>query len=93
MVKVKGSKSKYGPFTVRYVVISDQTGLDSAPVHGVEHLNGDKYRQSHGHGVRVVEDLAVDSLEVVSATQAGQMMGLYTIHIYYQQQVIKFDIT
>lgn len=46
------------------------------PVHGVQHLNGDKHRQSHGHGVRVVEDLAVQALELLATTNAGQVVSL-----------------
>lgn len=45
-----------------------------APVHGIQHLDGDQHGESHGHRMGIVEDLAVQSLELVSAAQARQVM-------------------
>jgi hypothetical protein len=47
-----------------------------SPVHGIEHLNGDQHRQSHGHGMRVSENMAVNSLEFLSFTNASKMVSL-----------------
>lgn len=49
---------------------------EQIPVHGVQHLNGDKHRQSHGHGMRIAEDLAVQALELLTTADASQMVSL-----------------
>lgn len=45
-------------------------------VHGVQHLNCDQHRQSHGHWVRIMENAAVNSLEVFAIGCALQVVGL-----------------
>lgn len=54
-------------------MVSDERGI--IPVHGVQHFNGDQDGQSHCHGMGIAEDLAVDALEVITASQTGQVMG------------------
>ena len=46
--------------------------------HGVEcigHLDGDEDRQGHGHGLRGLEDLAGDSLELLGGSVALHVVG------------------
>lgn len=50
------------------------SGLE-LPVHCVQHFDCDQNGQGHCHWVRVVEDLAVKSAELVAAADAGQVMG------------------
>lgn len=50
--------------------------IELLPVHGVKHLNGDQHGQSHGHWVRIVEDLAVNSLEFGGVGYARQVVSL-----------------
>jgi len=54
---------------------SNQRLIFRQAVHGVQHFNGDKYRQSHGHWVRVVEDGAINVLEVLIVADALHVMG------------------
>lgn len=44
------------------------------PVHGVQHLDGDKNGKSHGHWMRVMEDFAVDSLEIITTSKTLHVM-------------------
>jgi hypothetical protein len=53
--------------------------ISTVPVHGVQHLNGYKYRQSHGHWVGISEDFAVNALEFISATNACKMVSLKSL--------------
>lgn len=46
------------------------------PVHSIQHFNGYKYRQSHRHGMRICEDLAINAFEFIATTQARQVMSL-----------------
>merc|ERR1711887_229415 len=43
-------------------------------VQGVGHLNGDKHRQGHGHGLRGLENFAGESLEVLGVAVAAHVM-------------------
>jgi len=45
-------------------------------VHGVQHLNADKDGQCHSHWVRIMENVAIDSLEDIAVRSALQVMSL-----------------
>ena len=62
-------------FKVKAFEFNRTNATFALPVHGVQHLNGDQHGQSHGHWVRVVEDLAVNTLELLATAQAGQMVS------------------
>ena len=44
-------------------------------VKGIGHLDGDEDRQSHGHGLGGLEDLARDSLELLGGAVALHVVG------------------
>merc|ERR1719331_1284967 len=44
-------------------------------VQGVGHLDGDKHRQGHGHGLGGLEDFAGESLEVLGVAVAAHVVG------------------
>ena len=49
---------------------------EELPVEGIEHLNDDEYGQSHGHGVGVHEDVAVNAREHPGLSWALHVVSL-----------------
>lgn len=50
------------------------------PVEGIEHLYGDEDRESHGHGMEVVKDVAVEVLKHGVVLSASQVVALNNVH-------------
>jgi hypothetical protein len=55
---------------------SDQRLIFRQAVHGVQHFNADKDGQSHGHWMRIMENVAIDSLEDFAVWGTLQVMSL-----------------
>lgn len=52
--------------------------FEALPVESVAHLNGDKHRQSHGHGRSSLKELAVNAGKVLILLVALHEVRLYT---------------
>lgn len=49
--------------------------LFDAPVHGIQHFDGDEDRQGHSHGVRVMEYGTVNAFEFLGHRQTLKMVS------------------
>lgn len=57
------------------MLMRDKTLSRILPVHGVQHFNCDKDGQSHCHWVRIMENVAVQALELLATSRASQVMS------------------